>query len=346
MKIDIVTIFPEYFAPLDISLLGKARRAGLVDVHVHDLRTWTHDRHRTVDDTPYGGGPGMVMKPTPWGEALDTLIPPPPTTPSPATSSANGLASSEASSTEGIVPVGSPMVRSPAFPVGEGAEAGGGVQAESGGSASSGGAASTGGGASAETAAVGVADAAGAEGVPRLIIPTPSGRPFTQADAVRYAAEPWLVFACGRYEGIDSRVVEEARTRMPVDEVSLGDFVLAGGEVAVMVMIEAIARLVPGVLGNAESVTDDSFAPGAMESLLEGPVYTKPPVWRDRPVPDVLLSGNHGAIARWRRDEALRRTARHRPELLARLAPEDLDKRDRAVLREVGFPVDGEGMAD
>ncbi len=205
---------------------------------------------------------------------------------------------------------------------------------------SSGGATSVGGGASAETAA------AGTGLVPRLIIPTPSGRPFTQAPAVRYAAEPWLVFACGRYEGIDSRVVEEARTRMPVDEVSLGDFVLAGGEVAVMVMIEAIARLVPGVLGNAESVTDDSFAPGAMESLLEGPVYTKPPVWRDRPVPDVLLSGNHGAIARWRRDEALRRTARHRPELLARLAPEDLDKRDRAVLREVGFPVDGEGMAD
>lgn len=182
--------------------------------------------------------------------------------------------------------------------------------------------------------------------MPRLIIPTPSGRPFTQADAARYAAEPWLVFACGRYEGIDTRVAEEARTRMPVDEVSLGDFVLAGGEVAVLVMVEAIGRLVPGVLGNADSVADDSFAPGTMESLLEGPVYTKPPVWRDRPVPDVLLSGHHGAIARWRRDEALRRTARHRPELLARLAPEDLDERDRAVLREAGFPVDGEGMAD
>jgi tRNA (guanine37-N1)-methyltransferase len=187
---------------------------------------------------------------------------------------------------------------------------------------------------------------AASDAVPRLIIPTPSGRPFTQADAVRYAAEPWLVFACGRYEGIDSRVAEEARTRMPVDEVSLGDFVLAGGEVAVLVMVEAIGRLLPGVLGNADSVADDSFAPGAMESLLEGPVYTKPPVWRDRAVPDVLLSGHHGAIARWRRDEALRRTARHRPELLARLAPETLDKHDRAVLRDAGFPVDGEGMAD
>jgi tRNA (guanine37-N1)-methyltransferase len=180
---------------------------------------------------------------------------------------------------------------------------------------------------------------------PRMIIPTPSGRPFTQAVAAEYAAEPWLLFACGRYEGIDSRVADEARTRMPVDEVSLGDFVLAGGEVAVMVMVEAVGRLLPGVLGNADSVADDSFAPGAMESLLEGPVYTKPPVWRDRAVPDVLLSGHHGAIARWRRDEALRRTVRHRPELVPRLAAGALDEHDRRVLREAGFPVDGEGMA-
>ncbi|QXJ24883.1 tRNA (guanosine(37)-N1)-methyltransferase TrmD [Actinomadura graeca] len=260
MIIDILTIFPEYFAPLDVSLLGKARRNGLLDVHVHDLRDWTHDRHRTVDDTPYGGGPGMVMKPEPWGEALDALAPP---------GSAN-----------------------------------------------------------------------------RLVIPTPSGRPFTQALAVEYAAEPRLLFACGRYEGIDSRVAEEARTRMPVDEVSLGDFVLAGGEVAVLVMVEAVGRLLPGVLGNADSVADDSFAPGAMESLLEGPVYTKPPIWRERPVPDVLLSGHHGAIARWRRDEALRRTALNRPELLGRLDPGSLDGHDRDVLRAAGFPVDGEGMAN
>lgn len=259
MRLDIVTIFPEYFTPLEVSLLGKARRSGLLDVHVHDLRDWTHDRHRTVDDTPYGGGPGMVMKPEPWGEALDGVAPP------------------------------------------------------------------------------------GSE--PRLVIPTPSGRPFTQALAAEYAAEPWLVFACGRYEGIDSRVAEEARTRMPVDEVSLGDFVLAGGEVAVLVMVEAVGRLLPGVLGNAGSVADDSFAPGPMESLLEGPVYTKPPVWRERPVPDVLLSGHHGAIARWRRDEALRRTARTRPELLARLPLASLDAHDRDVLRAAGFPVDGEDMA-
>ncbi|WP_242885008.1 tRNA (guanosine(37)-N1)-methyltransferase TrmD [Actinomadura litoris] len=260
MKLDILTIFPEYFAPLDVSLLGKARRNGLLNVHVHDLRDWTHDRHRTVDDTPYGGGPGMVMKPEPWGEAIDSIAPHGP--------------------------------------------------------------------------------------VPRMIVPTPSGRPFTQALAVEYAAEPWLLFACGRYEGIDSRVVEETRARMTVDEISLGDFVLAGGEVAVLVMVEAIGRLLPGVLGNADSVTDDSFAPGAMESLLEGPVFTKPPIWRERPVPDVLLSGHHGAIARWRRDEALRRTARNRPELLARLDPGSLDGRDRDVLREAGFPVDADDVAD
>ncbi|GLZ07146.1 tRNA (guanine-N(1)-)-methyltransferase [Actinomadura sp. NBRC 104412] len=260
MRIDIVTIFPDYFAPLDVSLLGKARRAGILNVHVHDLRDWTHDRHRTVDDTPYGGGPGMVMKPEPWGEALDTIAPPGPR-------------------------------------------------------------------------------------IPRLLVPTPSGRPFTQAMAAELATEDWLLFACGRYEGIDSRVVEEARTRMPVDEVSLGDFVLAGGEVAVLVIVEAVGRLLPGVLGNAASVADDSFAPGAMESLLEGPVYTKPPVWRDRAVPDVLLSGNHGAIARWRRDQALRRTARNRPELLARMPADAFDERDRQVLEEAGFPVDGEPMA-
>jgi tRNA (guanine37-N1)-methyltransferase len=260
---DIVTIFPEYFAPLDASLLGKARRRGLLDVRLHDLRDWTHDRHRTVDDTPYGGGPGMVMKPEPWGAALDAIAPP------------------------------------------------------------------------------GAAEAA-APAAPRLVVPTPSGRPFTQAVAQRYAGEPWLVFACGRYEGIDARVVDDARTRMPVEEISIGDYVLAGGEVAVLVVVEAVARLVPGVLGNADSVSDDSFASGPMETLLEGPVYTKPPTWRDRAVPEILMSGNHGAIARWRRDEALRRTVANRPELAARLRPETLDDHDRRVLRDAGFPVDGE----
>jgi len=259
MRIDIITIFPEYFAPLDVSLLGKARAQGLIDIGVHDLRGWTHDRHNTVDDTPYGGGPGMVMKPEPWGAALDDVC--------------------------------------------------GGGEA-------------------------------------RLVVPSPSGRPFTQAMAAGYAREPRLVFACGRYEGIDARVMADARTRMPVDEVSIGDYVLAGGEAAVLVIVEAVSRLVPGVLGNAESVSDDSFAEGAMEGLLEGPVYTKPPEWRGRAVPPILLSGHHGAIARWRRDEALKRTVANRPELAARLAEGGLDAHDRGVLADAGFQNDSERMAD
>ncbi|RBQ15168.1 tRNA (guanosine(37)-N1)-methyltransferase TrmD [Spongiactinospora rosea] len=252
MRIDIISIFPEYFTPLDVSLIGKARERGILDITLHQLRDWTHDVHRTVDDSPYGGGPGMVMKPEPWGEALDAVA-----------------------------------ARSP-------------------------------------------------EARPRLVVPTPSGRPFTQELALELAAEPWLVFACGRYEGIDARVIDEYATRTQVDEVGIGDYVLAGGEVAVLVMVEAIGRLLPGVLGNELSATDDSFAPGAMQNLLEGPVYTKPPQWRGREVPEILLSGHHGKVARWRRDEALRRTVRNRPDLVARLDPDTLDKRDREVLSESG----------
>ena len=252
-RIDVVTIFPDYLAPLDVSLLGKARERGLLDVHVHDLRTWTEDVHRTVDDAPYGGGPGMVMKPQPWGRALDHVL-----------------------AADGPAPL------------------------------------------------------------PRLLVPTPSGQPFTQQLAVELAAEPWLVFACGRYEGIDSRVLAHAATRMRVDEVSLGDYVLAGGEVAVLVIVEAVARLLPGVLGNADSHRDDSFAPGEMEGLLEGPVYTRPPIWEGLDVPAVLQSGDHAKIARWQRDEALRRTAERRPDLLAGLAGR-LDATDLAVLRDAGF---------
>ncbi|MBB4933550.1 tRNA (guanine37-N1)-methyltransferase [Lipingzhangella halophila] len=264
MRIDIITIFADYFAPLDLSLIGRARESGLLDIRVHDLRTWTHDRHRTVDDTPYGGGPGMVMKPEPWGEALD-----------------------EVTGQEGT-------------------------------------------------------DVA----VPRLVLPTPSGVPFTQPHAERLSGEPWLVFACGRYEGIDSRFVADARERMPVEELSIGDYVLAGGESATLVMVEAVARLVPGVLGNADSAVQDSFAPGAMENLLEGAVYTKPPVWRGREVPPILLSGNHGAVDRWRRDEALRTTARNRPELLDEIPEHELDRRDQEVLDEVRLQVGSESVAD
>ncbi len=248
MRVDVVTVFPDYLAPLHLSLLGRAQERGLLEVAVHDLRTWTADVHRTVDDSPYGGGPGMVMTPEPWRQALDA-----------------------------VAPEGGPQ--------------------------------------------------------PLLLVPSPSGTPFTQATAVELAAEPWLAFACGRYEGIDARVAAYAGRRMRVREISLGDYVLAGGEVAVLVVVEAVARLLPGVLGNAASFADDSFSGDTMAGLLEGPVFTRPPSWQGLDVPPVLLSGDHAAIARWRRDEALRRTAARRPELLAALAPR-LDARDRAALSE------------
>jgi tRNA (guanine37-N1)-methyltransferase len=226
MRVDVVTIFPGYFAPLELSLAGRARDSGLLDLHVHDLRQWTHDRHRTVDDTPYGGGAGMVMKPEPWGEALDALR-------------------------------------------------------------------------------VGEDDV--------LVVPTPAGEPFRQPIAAELAAEQHLVFACGRYEGIDQRVVEHARTRMRVCEVSLGDYVLNGGEVAALAIIEAVARLLPGFMGNAESLDRESHDAGG---LLEHPVYTKPVSWRGLDVPDVLLSGDHARIEAWRHEQAERRTAVRRPDLL------------------------------
>jgi tRNA (guanine37-N1)-methyltransferase len=294
MRIDIVTIFPDYFGPVDsggrvgasgplgVSLIGKAGARGDIDFRVHDLRRWASDIHHTVDDTPFGGGPGMVMKPDVWGAALDAVL-------------ADAAVPSEAA-----VPSDAPVPSDAAWPA-------------------------------------------------RLVVPSPSGMPFTQELAAAYAAESHLVFACGRYEGIDSRVVADARTRMVVDEVSIGDYVLAGGEAAVAVIVEAVCRLLPGVLGNEQSAADDSFggAGGVMSGLLEGPVYTRPRSWRGLEVPDVLLSGHHRVIARWQRDEALRRTAGNRPDLIRRLATAvgGLDKRDREVLAEAGFPVDGEGMA-
>lgn len=278
MRIDIITIFPDYFTPLELSLIGKARTSGILDIRLHDLRSWTYDRHSTVDDTPYGGGPGMVMKPEPWGEALEAVT-------------------------------------------GEGAASGG-----------------------ADTRAADPGTSP--SGAPRLILPTPGGTPFTQEHADRLSDEPWLVFACGRYEGIDSRVAADAAARMPVEELSIGDYVLAGGESATLVMVETITRLLPGVLGNAASAVEDSFAPGAMENLVEGPVYTKPALWRGHEVPPVLMSGDHGAVDRWRRDQALRKTALNRPELLHSIAPDHLDQHDRDVLREVRLQADPESMAD
>lgn len=224
MRVDVVTIFPEFFGVLDVSLLGKARASGLITFGVHDLRAHTHDRHRTVDDTPYGGGAGMVMRPEPWGEALDALV------------------------TDETV----------------------------------------------------------------LVVPSPAGRPFTQATARELSQRPHLVFACGRYEGIDQRVIGHYSERIEVREISLGDYVLNGGEVAAMAMIEAIGRLVPGMVGNPDSLDEESHEDG----LLEYPSYTKPASWRGHDVPPVLLSGNHGAIAAWRREQQRERTARIRPDLI------------------------------
>jgi tRNA (guanine37-N1)-methyltransferase len=230
MRIDVISIFPEYLKPLELSLVGKAVTDGLIDLNLLDLRIAAVDKHRTVDDTPYGGGPGMVMKAEPWGQMIDSVL-----------------------------------AHSPN---------------------------------------------------PVLIVPTPSGRPFTQQVATELSSAEHLVFAPARYEGIDSRVVAHYKSAgVQVMELSIGDYVLAGGEVAVLVMVEAIARLIPGVLGNAESVQDDSFAAGPMQDLLEGPVFTKPPVWRDLEVPEVLLSGNHAKIAAWRLAEAKARTAEFRPDL-------------------------------
>jgi tRNA (guanine37-N1)-methyltransferase len=303
LRIDIITIFTEYFTALNASLIGKAVQRGDILLDIHDLRRWATDVHHTVDDSPFGGGPGMVMKPEPWGEALDAVL-------------ARGDTAHPGDTPDPDGPNPS------APPAGGRSEPG-------------------------ERA--------------RLVVPTPAGVPFSQAMAAEYAALPWLVFACGRYEGIDARVVEDARTRMDVDEVSIGDYVLPGGESAVLVMVEAVCRLLPGVMGNAQSASDDSFGGGAgpMAGLVEGPSYTRPRVWRGREVPPVLLSGDHAAIARWRRDCALRRTAANRPDLVKRLigegrddsgAPDapasaSLDSRDRAVLDEAGFPVSGQGMA-
>lgn len=228
MRIDAITIFPDYFQALDISLLGKAQQAGILDFKAHDLREFTTDRHKTVDDTPYGGGAGMLMKAEPWGQALDSII------------------KTDASR-------------------------------------------------------------------PTIIFTSPAGEVFKQATAHELAAKEHLIFACGRYEGIDQRVVEYAATKGDVRLISIGDYVLNGGEVAAIAMVEAIARLVPGVIGNAESLLEESHNDG----LLEYPSYTKPAVWRDLEVPPVLLSGNHAEIAKWRHQQQVERTRAVRPDLLS-----------------------------
>ena len=268
MRIDVVSIFPEYLAPLELSLIGKARQDGLLDLRVHDLREFTTDRHRTVDDTPYGGGAGMVMKPEPWAQAL------------------TAVAAGQAERAENA---GAPDATG----------------------------------------------AAGSAGKPVLIVPSPAGERFTQATAHELAEENQLVFACGRYEGIDERVLEWAADHFTVRPMSLGDYVLNGGEVAVLAMVEAIGRLLPGVVGNPESLVEESHSDG----LLEYPVYTKPSSWRDRDVPAVLLSGNHGKIAQWRRHEQYRRTAERRPDLLAEFDAGKLPRADRTAFADLGYDV-------
>ena len=254
MRCDIISIVPEYLEPLKLSLPGQAQRKGLLDVAVHDLRDFAHDRHRTVDDTPYGGGAGMVMKPQPWWEAL-----------------------------EHVRTLG--------------------------------------------------------DGTPTLIVPGPGGEVLTQRLARELADEDWLIFACGRYEGIDERVYEAAADVMPVRVISLGDYVLNGGEVAVLAMIEAAARLLPGFMGNAESLVEESHEDG----LLEYPVYTKPATWQGREVPPVLLSGDHGKVAAWRHQQRLERTAARRPDLLhasSALTPGGVDDRWGGALIAKATPAD------
>lgn len=277
MRIDVLTIFPEYLDPFRHALLGKAIENGILQVGVHNLRQWTRDVHQAVDSTPCGGGPGMVMKPEVWGPALDDVA-------------------------TGTGPVAGAADLHSAVPHrGSGA-------------------------------ARGVDNAGGedelkepAEGKPLLVVPTPAGAPFTQDMAQRWSEESHVVFACGRYEGIDQRVVEDAENRYRVEEVSIGDYVLIGGEVAVLVMAEAMVRLIPGVLGNRASHEEDSFQDG----LLEGPSYTRPRQWRGLDVPEILFSGNHAKIEQWRREQSLLRTQQRRPDLLEHV---ELSKSDRQVL--------------
>lgn len=257
MRFDIISIFPQFFAALELSLVGKARDAGVVEIHVHNLRDWAKGRHLSVDDSPTGGGAGMVMRPDVWGQAIDEAM------------------------------------RSDVSPS------------------------------------------------PILAIPTPGGSPLTQRDLEHLATKRHIVVACGRYEGIDARVAEHyANAGVEVFEYSLGDYVLNGGEVAAIALVEGVSRLIEGVVGNPQSLAEESHS---SEGLLEYPVYTQPRVWRGEEVPDVLFSGDHARIRRWRRSEAIQRTAWRRRDMIAALleAGTRLDREDREVLASCGVnPLD------
>ncbi len=267
MDIDIVSVFPEYFQMLDLSLLGKAQNNGLLQIRAHNLRKWTHDVHQSVDDTPVGGGAGMVMKPEVWAECLDELL---------------------------------------NLPNQKNAQ-----------------------------------DSQDTQDLPILIFPNPSAPLFTQKDATELSHANHLLFGCGRYEGYDARIPEYYRAKgIDVREYSIGDYVLNGGEVAVSVMLEAITRLIPGFMGNPESIVEESYT-GA-DALLEHHQYTRPTTWRGISVPEVLTSGNHAKVDRFRRDEAISRTSEIRPDLIERLDCRALDKADRKTLMALGWEVSGE----
>ena len=296
MKIDIVSVFPEYFEVLNLSLLGKAQEKGLVEVTAHNLRDWTHDVHHSVDDTPVGGGAGMVMKPEVWGECLDELLHLEPTTiASDANEDDDAALSSE--------------TQAPAE--------------------------------SADGTAGEADDPKTTVPGPVLIFPNPSAPLFTQQDATELSHADHLLFSCGRYEGYDARIPRYYRAQgVDVREYSIGDYVLNGGEVAVSVMLEAITRLLPGFMGNAASIVEESYT--GDNALLEHRQYTKPADWRGIKVPDVLLSGNHAKVDRFRRDEALAKTDELRPDLIEALDCTKLDKADRKTLMALGWEVSGE----
>ncbi len=271
MDIDIVSVFPEYFQMLDLSLLGKAQNNGLLQIRAHNLRKWTHDVHQSVDDTPVGGGAGMVMKPEVWAECLDELL---------------NLKDTQSAQAQDI-------------------------------------------------------QSQDTQDLPILIFPNPSAPLFTQKDATELSHANHLLFGCGRYEGYDARIPEYYRAKgIDVREYSIGDYVLNGGEVAVSVMLEAITRLIPGFMGNPESIVEESYT--GSDALLEHHQYTRPTTWRGISVPEVLTSGNHAKVDRFRRDEAISRTSEIRPDLIERLDCRALDKADRKTLMALGWEVSGE----
>lgn len=310
MKIDIVSVFPEYFEVLNLSLLGKAQAKGLVEVHAHNLRDWTHDVHHSVDDTPVGGGAGMVMKPEVWAECLDDLLGLQPAT-MPADNAADDAAVQDAAA---------------CYSQDDAAACDADDDSRD---------------SSASSADVNASNAADLEGRPVLIFPNPSAPLFTQQDATELSYASHLLFGCGRYEGYDARIPQYYRAQgVEVREYSIGDYVLNGGEVATSVMLEAITRLIPGFMGNPDSIVEESYTGG--NALLEHYQYTKPAEWRGIRVPDILLSGDHAKVDRFRRDEALAKTTDLRPDLIERLDCRELDKADRKTLMALGWEVSGE----